>query len=134
MHAFARMFDPMAMGATAEAGNVAAAELISGLREVVANRQRTQRDDDLIGALVASRDDRAQLTADEVVYMCFLLFGAGHETTVNLIGNAVDALFKHPEQLAIFRGSTTPERRRPWRSYFATIRPSTSCIGLRWKT
>lgn len=60
---------------------------------------------DLLHALVRSHDgDRAdRLTPEELLGMAFLLLVAGHETTVNLIGNAVHLLLSHPEQLSALR-------------------------------
>ncbi|KOU84369.1 MULTISPECIES: cytochrome P450 family protein [Streptomyces] len=60
--------------------------------------------DDLLSALIRTRDeDGDQLSPDELIGMAFLLLVAGHETTVNLIGNGVRALLDHPEQLAALR-------------------------------
>jgi cytochrome P450 len=53
---------------------------------------------DLIGALVAARDGDDALSDDELFSMVVLLLAAGHETTTNLIGNAVVALTRHPDQ------------------------------------
>jgi cytochrome P450 len=61
-------------------------------------RERPQ--DDLVTALVQAETDEGKLSRDELVANIGLLFGAGHETTVNLIGNGLVALFAHPEQLA----------------------------------
>jgi cytochrome P450 len=59
---------------------------------------------DLLHALVAAHDeDGDHLTDEELIGMAFLLLVAGHETTVNLIGNAVHLLLTHPEQLAAVR-------------------------------
>ncbi|MFI6874466.1 cytochrome P450 [Streptomyces sp. NPDC050400] len=62
-------------------------------------------DSDLLHALVRSHDgDGAdRLTPEELLGMAFLLLVAGHETTVNLISNAVQLLLGHPEQLAALR-------------------------------
>lgn len=51
--------------------------------------RRVQPQDDLITTLVAAKDGNDQMTEDEVLSMIFLLLSAGHETTVNLIGNAL---------------------------------------------
>lgn len=60
---------------------------------------------DLLHALVRTHDgDGAdRLTPEELLGMAFLLLVAGHETTVNLIANAVHLLLRHPEQLAALR-------------------------------
>ncbi len=59
--------------------------------------------DDLLSALVAVRDQDDRLSDDELMSMCLLLIIAGHETTMNLIGNGVLALLTHPDQLALLR-------------------------------
>ncbi|MGW7066889.1 cytochrome P450 family protein [Streptomyces sp. NPDC054855] len=60
---------------------------------------------DLLHALVRThdRDEADRLTPEELLGMAFLLLVAGHETTVNLIANAVHLLLRHPEQLAALR-------------------------------
>ncbi|MGW0853709.1 cytochrome P450 family protein [Streptomyces sp. NPDC002690] len=66
--------------------------------------KRENPGDDLLSALVHTVDEGGdRLTEDELVSLAFLLLVAGHETTVNTIGNAVRALFVHPEQLAAVR-------------------------------
>jgi cytochrome P450 len=56
---------------------------------------------DLLSALVAAEQDGDRLSVDELLTMVVTLFVAGHETTMNLIGNAVVALIDYPEQLAL---------------------------------
>ena len=74
----------------------------SYLRELI-DAKRADGADDLISALVAARDGQDRLSADELTSMVSLLLVAGHETTVNLIGNAVHALLTHPEQMGLLR-------------------------------
>lgn len=65
-----------------------------------------RRDDpgeDLVTGLLAAREADDSLTEDEIVSNINLLFGAGHETTTNLIGNGVLALHRNPGQLARLR-------------------------------
>jgi len=71
--------------------------IFEGLFEL---RRRDPRDD-LISRLVVAEGDT--LTAAEMVPLCTLLLIAGFETTVNLIGNAVNALLDHPDQWALVR-------------------------------
>ena len=64
-------------------------------------RRRTDPQDDLVSVLVAELgegSDGAALRAEEILPMCTLLLVAGFETTVNLIGSAVLALQRHPDQ------------------------------------
>jgi P450-derived glycosyltransferase activator len=63
--------------------------------------RRREPADDLISRIVAAEGDRIQ--PHEMVPMCNLLLVAGFETTVNLIGNAVNALLDHPEQWEALR-------------------------------
>ncbi|MFD3502258.1 cytochrome P450 [Streptomyces sp. NPDC058678] len=65
--------------------------------------------DDLTTELIRVRDeDGDRLSDEELLYTLLLVIGAGFETTVNLIGNAVVALLRHPEQLAAVRSGTIP--------------------------
>jgi len=56
--------------------------------------------DDLTTALIRAEDEHGKLSEEELRQNIRLLFMAGHETTVNLIGNALVALFNHPQELA----------------------------------
>jgi cytochrome P450 PksS len=67
------------------------------IRHLVAARRAEPRDD-LLGALVTAEEAGERLSEDELLAMVFLLLVAGHETTVNLIGNGTLALLDHPEQ------------------------------------
>ncbi|MDT4914610.1 MAG: hypothetical protein QOC66_3738, partial [Pseudonocardiales bacterium] len=61
-------------------------------------QRRTEPRDDLISGLIAAEEDGDQLTEDEIVATCNLLLIAGHETTVNLIANAILAMLRQPTQ------------------------------------
>lgn len=84
------------------AANKAIGEFIAYLRPI-ANDRRKNPKDDLISALVQAEEEGNKLTEDELLANCVLLLLAGHETTVNLIGNGVHALLTHPEQLALLK-------------------------------
>jgi len=72
------------------------------IRRLVKARRSSPRDD-LVTALVQAEEEGARLNEDELVAMIFLLLIAGHETTVNLIGNGMLALLRHPDQLQRLR-------------------------------
>jgi cytochrome P450 len=63
-------------------------------------RRRSHPGDDLMSRLIAVEESGDQLAEDEIVSTCSLLLIAGHETTVNLIGNAILAMLRHPTQWA----------------------------------
>jgi cytochrome P450 len=65
--------------------------------------KRKNPKDDLISGLVRAEEAGNTLSEDELLGMVFLLLIAGHETTVNLIGNGVLALLQHPDQLQKLR-------------------------------
>ena len=74
------------------------------LGDLLAERRRAPGDD-LLSALAAVDVEGNRISAREVVALAQLLLVAGHETTVNLIGNGVLALLRAPEQLALLRQS-----------------------------
>jgi pimeloyl-[acyl-carrier protein] synthase len=81
-------------------------ELRTYLAGIIAER-RHHPQDDLITRLVEAEEQGDRLDAEELLQMCTLLLIAGHETTVNLIGNGVNALLDHPDQLARLRHDPT---------------------------
>jgi cytochrome P450 len=83
----------------AQAAGLAMAQYLSGLMEA----KRAEPTDDMLSELILASDDGDRLTQGEVLGMVFLLLVAGHETTVNLIGNGLLALLRNPEQLAALR-------------------------------
>lgn len=77
------------------------------LQGLIAQR-RKDPGEDLMSRLIAAEEDGDQLTEDEIVATCNLLLIAGHETTVNLIANAVLAMLRNPRQWAAL--GTDPAR------------------------
>jgi cytochrome P450 len=76
------------------------------IRRLVASRRSDPRDD-LLGSLVQAEEAGENLSEDELVAMIFLLLVAGHETTVNLIGNGMLALLENPGQIERLRADPT---------------------------
>ncbi|NKZ06701.1 cytochrome P450 family protein [Actinomadura latina] len=96
-----------ALTAEARASRRDAAREFNGyLSEAIAAR-RAAPEDDLISALITARDGDSALAEAELLAAIALLLIAGHETTVNLIGNGVLALLQAPGQLELLR--TRPE-------------------------
>ncbi len=74
------------------------------LTELIEDKRCAGPGDDLLGDLIrTTAEDGDRLSPSELRGMAFLLLIAGHETTVNLITNAVHALLTHPDQLAALR-------------------------------
>jgi cytochrome P450 len=75
---------------------------IDYLRALFEEKRKNPKDD-LISALVLAEEAGDRLSEDELLAMVFLLLVAGHETTVNLIGNGTLALLQNPDQLQKLR-------------------------------
>lgn len=86
--------DPVAMQRAARSG----AAFADYLRQLIA-RRRSAPGSDLVSGLVQGGDDDPEVTDEDLVATCQLLLFAGHETTVNLIGNGILALLRHPDQV-----------------------------------
>jgi len=69
----------------------------------VIEQRRRNPGEDLVTTLVVAQEEGGTLTPMEVVVFALLLLVAGNETTTNLIGNAVNVLLDHPDQLALVR-------------------------------
>ncbi len=67
--------------------------------------RRKNPGDDLTTQLLQAEEDGNKLSHEELYANIILLFGAGHETTVNLIGNGLLALFRNPDQLALLKAN-----------------------------
>jgi cytochrome P450 len=76
---------------------VEAQTFVDYLRHTIAAR-REHPTEDMIGRLVQAEEEGDRLSENELISMIFLLIEAGHETTVNLIGNGTLALLLHPDQ------------------------------------
>jgi cytochrome P450 len=87
-------------------GVVAAERMRAHVARAIAWK-RERPADDLLTALITAEDEGDVLSETELVDQIVLLFIAGHETTVNLIGNGTLALLRHPEQLERWRDDVT---------------------------
>ena len=79
-------------------------EFIDYLKNLFEHKSRVPGDD-MISRLVHVEEDGEILDVEEILATVFLMFLAGHATTVNLVGNGVVALLTHPEQLAKFQAN-----------------------------
>jgi cytochrome P450 len=100
-----RLLDPVPMSPAeikqGNAGNVMQQMYFQQLFEL----RRRKPGDDLTTQLVQAEEDGSKLTNEELTANIILLFGAGHETTVNLIGNGLLALHRNPDQLALLKAN-----------------------------
>ncbi len=84
-------------GEAVQRGLAAGAALLQYLFGLIEDHRANPRDD-LLSAMIAAEEEGDRLTPQELYATCMLLFLAGHETTMNLIGNGVLALLRHPDQ------------------------------------
>ena len=98
-----RILDPVPLTpaeiAQGNAGNLMAQMYFQQLFEL----RRKNPGDDLTTQLVQAEENGSKLSNEELTANIILLFGAGHETTVNLIGNGLLALHRNPDQLALLK-------------------------------
>lgn len=94
--------EPSAGQAIVDEANAAVDDFKSYLGDLAAER-RKRPGDDLMSILVAAEDEGEKLSELELLHNSAFLLNAGHETTSNLIGNGIHALFRFPEQLALLQ-------------------------------
>jgi pimeloyl-[acyl-carrier protein] synthase len=80
-----------------DAASVVTEEFSAYLRDLIAERRKHPQED-FLTALIAAKEHDDVLTESEMIATIILLLVAGHETTVNLIGNGTQALLHHPDQ------------------------------------
>jgi cytochrome P450 len=97
----ARSLDPVEIMSPddVERRQATVAQFSEYFRRLIEERRAAPRED-LLSALIAAEEAGDKLTSEELLSTCILLLVAGHETTVNLIGNGTLALLRHPDQLA----------------------------------
>jgi cytochrome P450 len=101
-HTLTKTLDPILSPEEVDAALVAANNMQAHIQDVLVWK-RDHPADDLLTGLLAAEDEGDRLSEIELLDQVLLLYVAGHETTVNLIGNATLALLGHPDQLAQLR-------------------------------
>jgi hypothetical protein len=97
-------------------GNRSVAEFTAYLQDLVAQRRRKPGDPehDVLTRLIQGEGEAGeQLGAGELLQNCVFILNAGHETTTNLIGNALVALQEWPDAKAAMLQKTEPESASP---------------------
>ena len=98
----ARILEPT-ISAEERADAVLAAADLDGYFAPLVERRRADPQDDILSGLAQAEEEGDRLDGGEVIALMRLLLVAGNETTVNLIGNGMLALMRHPEQLQRLR-------------------------------
>ncbi len=96
-HAIVKMYELSTTDTVRAAANTAAAEYIAYTKKLIATK-RAQPDGLLVSELVRVEDEGDVLTEDEIVSTTMVLVEAGHEATVNTLGNGMRAMLKHDGQ------------------------------------
>ena len=94
--------EPVLTPERALAGNAAVTEFLAYLERLVRERRARLRDPnvDVLTRLILGEEDGERLTESQLLHQCIFLLNAGHETTTNLIGNALRALLEWPAEKA----------------------------------
>ena len=107
-HAMVKMYELDTTEEQAVTANAAAADFRAFTLDLIAERRRAPRDD-LVTRLVEARVDGANLSDAEIVSTVIVLLNAGHEATVNTLGNGIRALMHNREQWErLVGGAVTP--------------------------
>ena len=101
-HAVVKTLDPILTVDGGRAAVAASDAMTEYVLEVIAMKRRDPADD-LLSGLIAAEEDGDMLDEQELLDQVMLLYIAGHETTVNLIGNGTLALLRHRDQLERLR-------------------------------
>jgi cytochrome P450 len=96
-HAMVKMYEFDTTEEQAEAATQAAADFRDYVLELIEERRHEPRED-MVSALVEARVDGSQLSDPEIVSTIIVLLNAGHEATVNTLGNGMRALGHHAEE------------------------------------
>ena len=96
-HAIVKMYELNASDAQKYAADAAAAEFMEYTRALIADK-RARPDNALVSQLVQVEEAGDRLTEDEIICTTIVLLNAGHEATVNTLGNGMRAFFLHPDE------------------------------------
>ena len=100
----ARAVDPVPAPEIQAVADEVVSDMSAYFEKLIVAREKNPVDD-LMSGLVHAEIDGERLSRDDLIANCILLFAAGHETTVNLIGSGMLALLERPDQLAKLRGN-----------------------------
>jgi len=106
-HRMVKMYEFEVPFEAAHAASEAAAEFQEYVRGLIGERRATPRDD-MVTALVEARVDGGRLSDDEIVSTVIVLLNAGHEASVNTLGNGMLAFARHPDQWRRVVDGTVP--------------------------
>ncbi len=108
-HAIVKMYELRASDEERGRADAAAGAFIEYVRDLV-DRKRAEPDGLLLSRLVAARDGADALTTDEIVCTAIVLLNAGHEATVNTLGNGMRGFLLHPAQWRRLTSGEVPAR------------------------
>jgi len=117
------LLEPVIADEEIESAFEAQAELEAYFHRLVQAR-RQQPGDDLLSDLIKVEEGSDKLTELELISTAILLFGAGFETTTNLIGNGLLALLRHPDQLRRLREDLASESAADTAHQASAMRPA----------
>jgi len=106
-HRMVKMYEFDVPDEAAERANRAAEEFQEYVRGLIRERRAYPRDD-MVTALVEARVEGGRLSDDEIISTVIVLLNAGHEASVNTLGNGMLAFARHPEQWARVVGGEVP--------------------------
>ncbi len=106
-HRMVKMYEFEVPVEAAQAANQAAAEFQEYVHELIGERRANPRED-MVTALVQARVDGGRLSDDEIVSTVIVLLNAGHEASVNTLGNGMRAFARHPDQWQRVVGGSVP--------------------------
>jgi cytochrome P450 len=108
-HAIVKMYELTTTDEQRVQANAAASDFIAYVRDLIAVK-RSSPDDLLLSRLVAVEETGAKLTTDEIICTAIVLLNAGHEATVNTLGNGMRAFMLHPDEWRRVTSGTVPAR------------------------